>query len=663
MQNRFRNHLVSLSFATFLASCGGGGGGSAVLDAPPPADNPQSPQQPQAQAQLKAAEPGELVGYFKTRIAQRAAQGLAGTDPRAVATAAPTTVSVPTTVTSAVANAPLQEPGVDEDDLLKTDGSYLFAVHASYPTPESTTVPARLAASRIQPDGSLGDARSVTLDPAFNPTGLYHSPAASRVTVVSQRNGYGDIQPAVAALLPLPSQEIALDVFDVATGLPSQQHRITIDGRLVATRMVGNVLYVASSWQPDLSRYDVPAGTPAIQAQGRLATLTADQLLPNIRVDGATRPLVTETDCLLQPANASLGLQLTTITAIDLSRGTLQPQSRCYVGDATGLYMSPTAVYVPSSRQVWIATIGPAALLPQQVTTDIHKFSLQGASVEYRGTGEVAGSLGWDPEKTAYRMSEYNGDLRVLTFTGQSANASPATLTVLREDAAQRKLVVVSTLPNSRRSAPLGRTGEQVYGVQFAGPRAYVVTFRVIDPLYVLDLSDPADPRPLGELTVPGYTDYLFPLANGKVLGVGKDASDAGLVQGVKVALFDVADPAQPRMLASRTLGGRGSVSALDFSRHGISLLEEGASVRVALPVRLANPLNGRTSNFVQGLSRFVVDTAAGTLTDRTTLPAMNFDGSPWTLFAQYDIARDRAVQTANGTYYLSGGRVISAKE
>ena len=312
---------------------------------------------------------------------------------------------------------------------------------------------------------------------------------------------------------------------------------------------------------------------------------------------------------------------------------------------------------------MWIANIQLAAILPQQVTTDIHKFSLQGLGVDYRGTGEVAGTLGWDPEKVPYRMSEFNGDLRVLSFTGQSRTASPATLTVLREDTAQRKLSVVSTLPSASRPAPLGRTGEQVYGVQFAGPRAYVVTFRVIDPLYVLDLSDPADPKAIGELTVPGYTDYLFPLANGKLLGVGKDATDGGLVQGVKVALFDVANPAQPRMLAGRTLGGRGSASALDFSRHGVSLFVQGSTVRVALPVRLGTASTTSRSTYEQGLARFVVDTGAGTLTDRSVVAAMTFDNSNWTLFAQYDLARDRAVQTAAATYYLSGGRVVATRE
>lgn len=641
MTFRIRNPLFGLSVATLLASCGGGAG--VATDSTPSA--------PQSQAELRAAQPGELASYFRERIVQRLAQGLPVTDAPGPLAAA------------AAANAPLQEPGVDEDDLLKTDGDAVFALHAAYPTREGTTAP-RLAVSRIQADGSLGEARAVTLDAAFAPTGLYHAPAAARVTVVAQRSGYGDIRPATASLIAMPPQEIALDVFDVASGTPAQQHRIAIDGRLVATRMVGSVLYVASTWQPDLSIYDLPAGMPRAQAEARLAALASPQLLPTIRVDGApSQPLVQEADCLLQPANASLGLQLTSVTAIDLASPALARRSRCFVGDASGLYMSPSAMYVASSRQVWIAALPSITVLPVPVTTDIHKFALQGLAIDYRGSGEVAGTLGWEPEKMPSRMSEHNGDLRVVSATGQTASGSPATLTVLREDAAQRRLAVVSTLPNSRRTAPLGRAGEQVYGVHFAGPLAYLVTFRRVDPLYVVDLSDPADPRPAGELTVPGYSDYLFPLPGGKLLGVGKDAGADGVAQGVKLAVFDVSNPAQPALLASRTLGERLSASALDFSRHGISLYAQGSQVRVALPVRTATTVDGRT-RYEQGLARFTVDTASGTLTQRARVLAMTFGPeSDFNVLLQYDLARNRAVQTASASYYLAGGRVIASRE
>jgi hypothetical protein len=158
-------------------------------------------------------------------------------------------------------------------------------------------------------------------------------------------------------------------------------------------------------------------------------------------------------------------------------------------------------------------------------------------------------------------------------------------LTVLREDASGTQLTTVSTLPNAKRPAPIGLSGEQVYAVRFLGERGYVVTFRRTDPLYILDLADPSDPKVSGELKTNGYSDYLLPVANGLLLGVGKDANDTGRVQGVKLSLFDVADAANPKEVATRTIGKTGSSSGLDYGSHGINLFTTGGVSRVALPV------------------------------------------------------------------------------
>lgn len=119
-------------------------------------------------------------------------------------------------------------------------------------------------------------------------------------------------------------------------------------------------------------------------------------------------------------------------------------------------------------------------------------------------------------------------------------------------------LALVGELPNARHPEPLGKPGEQLYATRFVGTRGFLVTYRLTDPLYVLNLADPADPRVAGELQVSGYSDYLFPLTDTLLLGVGKDAvsdNSAGdgrfaWYQGVKLALIDVSNPAQPREAA-----------------------------------------------------------------------------------------------------------------
>jgi hypothetical protein len=91
--------------------------------------------------------------------------------------------------------------------------------------------------------------------------------------------------------------------------------------------------------------------------------------------------------------------------------------------------------------------------------------------------------------------------------------------------------------------------GEQIYAVRFVGPVGYVVTFRQVDPLYTLDLSNPRLPRVVGELKIPGYSSYLHPLGADRLIGIGQDADEQGMVKGSQVSLFDVGDPADPTRL------------------------------------------------------------------------------------------------------------------
>jgi Beta propeller domain len=405
-----------------------------------------------------------------------------------------------------------------------------------------------------------------------------------------------------------------------------------------------------------------------------LALLKTSDILPTVQIDGGrAESLVADTDCYVQTKNASLTLQVTTITAIDLNSPTLQRNSRCFVGGNEAIYVSPSNVYVATTRYTYDKDKANPSIwiYPVNFTTDFHKFAIDGLNVRYKASGEAKGQLGWEQDKKSYRMSEHNDDLRVITFTGSTGwwgspegNASPATLTVLREqaDAAATKLNAIATLPNSNRPQPLGVPGEQIYAVRFIGDRGYVVTFRRTDPLYVLDLSDPADPKTVGELKAPGFSDYLFPIGRDLVLGVGKDATENGVVQGVKVGLIDVSDVKNPKEIATRTIGKAWSSSALDYSSHGINLFTQGDVTRIALPILVRD--DGYWARY-QGLHRFEVDARSKTLADKpyvlgTTFPANTYWYSDPTL-QNFNIATERSVQIGAQVYYLTGGEIKSS--
>ncbi len=686
---------------------------------------------PATEAALAVPATGGVVDYFKQKLIAGGATTVVttATPVGAVPSPAPSATAVSEPVgAGAFAGTTLQERGVDENDWVKTDGTLLYALSKAYSTNTGTPTAAVLQAQRRLANGQLESVGRVTLPSELTYSGMYLVGSANRLALVGQRFEFSNAIPPVfpptvpavtvpsgsvttavgsstvpsgsgtAVTLPAPSislmpgPQIARTGIDLlatpangaVTATLSVISRIRIDGSLVGSRVIGSTLYVVSNWQPDLRKYAIPANATPAQAQAAVAGLTAAEILPTITIDGGTaQPLVAEGDCYVQAGNVSLDRQVTTITAFNLASASLQRSSRCFLGGSQALYMSPAAVYLASSRYFNYGGNVALTIAPAGSKTDIHKFALAGQSIDYRGTGEVAGHLGWDADKNAYRMSEHQGDLRVLTFTGAQGwsvvrngtstaatpvpAASPATLTVLREASSTTKtLQVVATLPNAQRPAAIGKPGEQVYAVQFVGPRAYVVTFKRTDPLYVLDLSNAADPKTIGELEIPGYSDYLYPLGDTLLLGVGKDANDGGVAQGVKVALMDVADPTKPSIRSTVVLGKRGSASGLDSSSRGINLFQQGDVWRIALPVRLnETPVLNGSSNAIgffdpttQGLARFEVDTKAKTMVTKPMVTSLTFPATnPYSLtYGQYDLGQERSVQIESFVYYFSGG-------
>lgn len=711
--------MVTCLGAAILSACGGGSGGSqSTLSAATPAAATA-----QNEVALVASTPGTLTDYFRQKIKQDPS-GMDSSTLSVSPLASPLAAA-----TSASAEAPsfsgttLQESSVDENDWIKTDGSLLYSLAKAYSN-GSTATTAQLQTYQRQESGQLTTLGTLALTNDLTYAGMYLVSGANRLALIGQRyqlaypttltpittsNPIGTLTtgapvsqatapsttPAALSIAPITGlSEVGVDLVATTAASTSMAkvplsvvNRIRIDGNLVGSRVIGSTLYVVSSWAPDLSKFRIPASATPAQADAVLAKLTSGDILPKIRIDSRpSEPLVAETDCYLQTANASPSRELTTITAFDLASPTLARSSRCFLGGSQALYVSPAAVYVTSSRYVNnAANTSPAlAVLPANAKTDVHKFALTGMSINYRGSVEVNGHLGWEADKNAYRMSEYLGDLRILTFTGQQGwsttfngtsttakpvpAASPATLTILREsgNAASVGLQVVSTLPNASRPAAIGKTGEQIYAVRYVGAKAYAVTFRRTDPLYVMDLSNPADPKITGELEIPGYSDYLYPLGADLLLGVGKDANDGGVVQGVKVALINVADPSRPALQSSVNLGNRGSVSALDISSRGISIYQQGTVFRIGLPVRLNQTPIPRSPGFfgptVQGLARFEVDTRTKAMATLPMVPGLTYptnDSSYSLAYGQYDMAQERSLQIESFVYYFTGGSFL----
>ncbi len=238
-----------------------------------------------------------------------------------------------------------------------------------------------------------------------------------------------------------------------------------------------------------------------------------------------------------------------TVLTVDLSKGLDPVDSVGVMTDARIVYASPTGLYLATERWAVRPLVEAPTRLQPSATTEIHRFDISDPGrTRYRGSGQVSGFL-----LNQWSLSEYQGVLRVVSTEAPAwissdgtAGSTESFLTTLRPDD--------GALKQLGRVGGLGK-GERVYAVRFVGATAYVVTFKQVDPLFTVDLSDPTQPRVLGRLDLPGYSAYLHPISSGLLLGIGQGVDGNGRPTGTQLSLFDVSDLRHPARIAHATLG------------------------------------------------------------------------------------------------------------
>jgi hypothetical protein len=447
----------------------------------------------------------------------------------------------------------VQEEGVDEPDVIKTDGRRMFAV--------SGTVLHSLDVT----GGSAKHVGRLDLSDMGGTGGALLLLSGDRLLVLASEVRLGatattpDTVPGEAVTMPvLPPQGTALRLVDVSDPANMEVvETLHIEGHLVSARLTRRSVRVVISTPPE------PLPLPGPQASGTIAEVVAlmrnrravatsdlDTWLPSYAVEregrSSSRRQLVSCEDVRHPA-AFTGLGTLTVATLDLDRGVTPIDTDAVQTDGQIVYGSPTSLYVATPR--WTDPVSPRSGGPGGGTTQIHRFDTSDATeTTYRGSGEVGGHL-----LGQWSMSEREGVLRVASTDeptwsergGGIETQSYVTTLDVRED----------RLAPRARVGGLGR-GERIYSVRFIGDMGYVVTFRQTDPLYTVDLSDPDHPRVRGELEIPGYSAYLHPVGEGLLLGVGQDATLEGRVRGTQVSLFDVSDPASPRRIRHLTFPG-----------------------------------------------------------------------------------------------------------
>ncbi len=502
-----------------------------------------------------------LVGYAQRHFA--VTHGVPEPSVTAVDTAPPATraplvngqaVSAPQASTPTAAGpAPsysttnVQEAGVDEPDIAKTDGRTLFTLSGGRLYAVSVAGSLRLVGSLdLGTDGYsaqllLRGGRLIVISSgggyALAPGVRSARRAAARVTGPV---GYGAARTTVREV----------DVHDPAAMKVTRT--MTIDGSFVDARQNGaTARLVISSAPAAIGVGAARRGQPAAWVPSRRfrSALTGRSYL---------RP-VAPCRTIRRPAEFS-GLGMLTIFTLDLDRGLYTADTQALMADAQVVYGSTSSLYVATQR--WINPALAPASVPADQSTVISRFDVSDpARTTLVASGAVPGYV-----LNQFSLSEYKGLLRVATTSrpiwwggGPPAAVSQSSVTVLAPRGGQ--------LTRVGQVSGLG-AGQQIYSVRFVEDTGYVVTFRQVDPLYTIDLRNPAAPRVAGQLELAGYSAYLHPLAPGLLLGIGQDVGrQANEPAGAQLELLDVSDPGAPRLVARTTLGS-GSSSEVQYDHH-----------------------------------------------------------------------------------------------
>ncbi len=445
----------------------------------------------------------------------------------------------------------IQVEGVDEADIIKNDGKYIYVVSGNkvvivdaYPAEDMEIL------SEIEVEnGSVGE--------------IFIN--GDKLIVFSNEYSYVpylEMECAmVGCVIPPQYQESRTNVYiyDIKDkSNPELENEISVTGNYFSSRMIGDYVYVIAN-----------------QYVGE------DVVLPSVVRDGEVE--VIEPKDIYYTDIKDYGFQYTIVLAVDINNGDTNEKA-VLTGRTQNIYVSQNNIYTTLTKHsAWYAD---AVNLDREKTL-IHKISIDKNDIEYVASGEVPGHI-----LNQFSMDEHNDNFRIATTIGE----------VWNEETSKNNVYVLDEELNIQGELEGLAPGERIYSVRFMGDRGYVVTFKKVDPLFVIDLSDPSAPEVLGKLKIPGYSDYLHPYDENHIIGIGKDTVEAedenrdfAWYQGVKMAIFDVSDVENPIELHKVVIGDRGTNSEALYN-HKAFLFDREKELLV-LPITLAEIQGEKTQD------------------------------------------------------------------
>lgn len=435
-----------------------------------------------------------------------------------------------------------QEENVDEADIVKTDGSYLYLLAGG-----------QLLIYDPSPAEDMRELSRVDILGKTHEMFLYEN-----TVVVFSRTHPADIADDI--FQGVPREELLYDIlvvtiFDISdTSDPVEIRRMYIEGGYLSSRRIGaQVRIVVSSYPPgpqvetwvdpwqyesdgELDEEALRAAYDSLMQDNRVIIESAplSAWLPRyFDVYGSERHMGFLSNCedFFHPLDP-MGRSVSTLVTLDLGLPGQKQPDVALLSDGTLIYGSTSAIYIAGDAQTAFEWTGD-----DTTRSMIHKFDISGdfGQAQYTGSGEIEG---WVLNQFSMGESK-DGELRVASTSGWWGDDLGNHVYVLRQG--EGRLDVIGHLGGI---AP----GEQIMSARFMGDRGYMVTFVQTDPLFTLDVSDPTDPRVVGELHIPGFSTYIHPFDNDHILTIGQDGDEWGSTGGVVLQLFDISNFADPQV-------------------------------------------------------------------------------------------------------------------
>ncbi|WGM89192.1 MAG: beta-propeller domain-containing protein [Candidatus Bathyarchaeum tardum] len=476
----------------------------------------------------------------------------------------------------------VQVEGVDEADIVKTDGEYIYVVSdtnltivKAFPAEEARVVSKIVLEGMISGIFINGDKVAVFetnygVYPLYEIDLGYKAPVEIAPSEEPDQPDGNDLEPVPLIPIVYEPPTTTVKVYDVSNKEnPVLTRDFSVDGNYFSSRMIGDYVYMVATQYTYL--YETDVFLPRVHSNNQTETIDATEIY--------------------YYNNSDTSYTFTTVAAVNIQNDAQEPTHQTVLlGGTSGIYVSTTNIYMTFPDYNWNED--------EEMKTKIYRAKINQESITFEAEGEVPGYV-----LNQFSMDEYNGYFRVAT-TVNNNNWRTFTTGLTSTNNVYVLDLNLNLVGSLEDLAP----GEQIYSARFMGNKAYIVTFQNVDPLFVIDLTNPAAPTVLGELKVTGYSGYLHPYDETHIIGIGKETEydsekDFAWYQGVKISLFDVSDVSNPIEVAKYEIGDRGTDSPI-LNDHKALLFDKEKNLLV-IPVLVAeldeNDYDGEVPDWARG--------------------------------------------------------------